>query len=174
MAAAAYERAHGINVEQAGFVTARNELLRLARKRCYAALATSTPDGMPEVAPLRYAVTDDFHLVMGTLRTSRKYANLLRNSNTAIVIWDEEFSLQIEGTFDEPIGADLENLQSLFAAEFPKEARLRASRPNHTFFRITPTWARYSDFSDEPPHVLTLDFTNETETRQTWPVTSTE
>ena len=72
------------------------------------------------------------------------------------------------------VGADQERLRSFFAAEFPREARLRASWPNHFFFRITPAWARYSDFTDEPPRVLTLDFVTDTETRGTWPVTSAD
>lgn len=110
--------------------------------------------------------------MLGTLRTSRKHANLRRNAKVAAVVWDVEFSIQIEGTFDEPVDAEQERLRSFFASEFPWEARGRAGRPNHVFFRITPAWARYSDFGDEPPRVLTLDFATGTETRKTWPVVS--
>ena len=165
-----FTRENGIAVGVRGFAASRNELLRLTRKRYYAALATSTPDGLPEVATLRYAVTDQFELVMGTLRTSRKYQNLRSNPNVALAIWDDDFSIQIEGKFDEPLGTEEERLQSFFAAEFPHEARLRAGRPNHLFFGITPVWARYTDLTDEPPPVLTLDFVAKTEARETWPV----
>ncbi len=163
-------RQNGIVAEETGFAAASAELLRLTRTRCYAALATVTGAGVPQVAPLRYVVTDDFELVMGTLRTSRKYHNLTTNDRVAAVIWDDEMSIQIEGRFDEPVGADEARLRSHFTAELPREAQLRASRPNHLFFRITPEWARYSDFSDEPPRVLTLDFIRRTETRGTFPV----
>lgn len=161
---------NGIGVELRGFAAASVELLGVTRKRYYAALATSTPDGRPEVAPLRYAVTDDFELVMGTLRTSRKYANLRRHPYVAVVMWDDDFSVQLEGTFKEPVGADQQRLQRFFAREFPKEARLRAGRPDHVYFSITPVWARCTDLTDEPPRVLTLDFATATETRGTWPV----
>jgi len=87
---------------------------------------------------------------MGTLRTSRKIVNLRRNPKVAVLIWDDEFSIQIEGLFDEPTGADLERLRTCFANEFPHEFLIREGRPNHLFFRITPVWARYSDFTDEP------------------------
>jgi uncharacterized pyridoxamine 5'-phosphate oxidase family protein len=174
MADPEFVRENGIAVEPRGFALARAELLRLTRQRCYAALATSTPDGRPEVAPLRYAVTDELELVMGTLRTSRKYANLRRHPHVAVVSWDDELSIQFEGVFDEPVDTEQERLRSLFATEFPKETRLRASRPNHVFFRITPAWARCSDFSDDPPRVLTLDLVTETETRGTWPVISAD
>ena len=170
MAGREFSKKNGIGTEMLGFAAARDELLDLTRKRYYAALATSTPDGRPEAAPLRYVVTDEFELVMGTLRTSRKSANLDRNPEVAVAIWDDDFSIQIEGTFDEPVAADQEWLERFFATEFPREARLRAGRPSHFFFRITPSWARYTDLTDEPPRVLTLDFGSETETRETWPV----
>lgn len=169
MAAEAFNRENGIAAEPRGFSAARSELLRLTRKREICALATATPTGQPEVAPLRYCVADSFELVMGTLRTSRKYANLLERPAVAVVIWDVEFSIQIEGVFDEPAGADQDALRDFFSSEFPWEASRRAGRPAHTFFRVTPTWARYSDFSDDPPRLLTLDFAAETETRGTWP-----
>ena len=163
-------RANGIEVEESGFAEAKAELLRLTRKYCYAALATATPDGTPQVAPLRYTVTDDFEVVMGTLRTSRKFGNLTNNDRVAVVIWEYEMSIQIEGRFDIPDGPEEERLRTHFTTELPREAQLRAGRPNHLFFRITPTWARCSDFTDEPPRVLTLDFIEQVETRETFPV----
>lgn len=172
MAGPEFTRENGIAVEVRGFAAARDELLRLTRKRDVLALATSSLDGRPQVAPLRYIVTDDFELVMGTLRTSRKYANLRRHPSVAVVVWGQEFSIQIEGTFDEPAGAGQERLRNLFSTELPSEAERRAGRPNHVFFSITPAWARYSDFTDEPGRVVTLDFASETETRGTWPVIS--
>ncbi|MEL7155459.1 MAG: pyridoxamine 5'-phosphate oxidase family protein [Actinomycetota bacterium] len=167
-------RQHGIGVKPQGFAAARAEVLRLARKYCYAAMATSTSAGVPQVAPLRYTITDDFEVVMGTLRTSRKYVNLTANDRVALVIWDYELSIQIEGRFDIPTGADEERLRAQFTAELPREAELRTGRPNHLYFRVTPHWARVSDFSDEPPRVLTIDFLEETETRGTFPVIATD
>ncbi len=120
MAGREFAETNGIGVEARGFAAARDELLDLTRKRYCAALATSTPDGRPQVAPLRYVVTDEFELVMGTLRTSRKSANLHRNPDVAVVIWDDDFLIQIEGTFDEPAAADEEWLHRFFAAEFPR------------------------------------------------------
>lgn len=165
-------RDNGIGAEYVGFSAAFQELLRLTRRREYATLATASPEGQPEAAPLRYAVTDEFELVMGTLSTSRKVANLRRNPKVAVLVWAHEFSIQIEGVFDEPADDDLQRLSQRFADEFPREATVRRGRPSHLYFRITPTWARYTDFSDEPARVLTLDFNAGTETRGTWPVVS--
>lgn len=103
MAGREFSKKNGIGTEMLGFAEARDEL------------------------PLRYVVTDDFELVMGTLRTSRKSANLDGNPEVAVAIWDDDFSIQIEGTFDEPVAADQEWLQRFFATEFPREARHRGS-----------------------------------------------
>lgn len=165
-------RDNGIVTEATGFDAAYDELLRLTRKRFYAALATASPDGQPQSAPMRYCVTDDFEIVMGTLSVSRKFANLGRNSKVAVLIWDSELSIQIEGTFDQPAGPVQDRLRDLFTREFPENARIRATRGprlGHVYFRIVPRWARYSDFTDVPGHVLTLDFAARTERREPWP-----
>jgi hypothetical protein len=172
MAATSSFRSNGIAAEPRGFEAARDELLRLTRQRYIATLATASPEIQPQAAPMRYAVTDDFEIVMGTLQTSRKYANLQRNPKVAVLVWDSLFSIQIDGIFDQPGGLDLERLRDFFANEQPLEARIRAGRPAHLFFRIRPLWARYSDFMYEPGRVLTLDFERRTETRGTWPVVS--
>lgn len=163
-------RQHGITAEKQEFAAARDELLRLTRKGVYATLATASPSGQPSAAPLRYAVTDVFEIVMGTLRTSRKFANLTRNPKVAVLIWDFEYSIQIEGLFDEPADAELERVRTCFAREFPREMTIRQDRAAHRFFRITPQWMRYSDFTCEPGLVSTLDFMRQTATRNTWPV----
>lgn len=163
-------RASGIATELTGFETAKQELLRLTRQRYIAALATAASDGKPQASPMRYAVTNDFEIVMGTLHTSRKFANLRSNAKVAVLVWDSLFSIQIDGVYDEPGNADLGRLRDAFDHEFPLEARIRSGRPAHRYFRIRPEWARYTDFMDEPARVLTLDFARGTETRGTWPV----
>ena len=163
-------RANGIVAQTLGFEAARGELLRLTRQRYIATLATASPEGQPQASPMRFAVTDEFEIVMGTLHTSRKFANLQRNPKVTVLVWDSLFSIQIDGLFDQPDGADLAGLRDVFAHEQPLEARIRAGRPTHVYFRIRPLWARYSDFMDEPGRVLTLDFERQTETRGTWPV----
>jgi len=139
-------RTHGIAKEPLGFPAARDELLRLMRRHQYATLATASPTGQPEAVPLRYAVTDDLEVVMGTLSTSRKIRNLRRSRKVALLVWDYEQSIQIEGLFDEPAGTDLERLRLHFGRDFPREAAIRATRPSHLFFRIRPLWARIADF----------------------------
>jgi len=47
MSDAQSSRENGIAANSVGFAQARDELLRLTRKRYYAALATSSPEGQP-------------------------------------------------------------------------------------------------------------------------------
>ena len=62
-----------------------------------------------------------------------------------VIGWDEEQTVQYEGTADEPTGADLAELWNHYFARFP-DGPTRLSWPGITYFRIRPTWIRFSDF----------------------------
>lgn len=151
-------------------VMTRDELLIVARKQLYVAVATVGPDGGPQAATMRCAVSDEFELVLGTLSTSRKFANLQRNPEIAVVMWDPLFSLQIEGRFDVPEGAEGQRIKRVFARFFPADFRDRDARPQHLFFRVTPRWLRYCDFADEPARVTTHDFQSARTIQSVWPL----
>lgn len=146
------------------------ELLVVARKQLYVAVATVGEDGRPQAATMRCAVSDDFELVFGTLRTSRKFANLQRSPEIAVVMWDPMFSLQIEGRFDVPEGEDGARIKQVFARYFPADFRDRDARPMHTFFRVAPRWLRYCNFADEPARVTTHDFAAARTIQSVWPL----
>ncbi len=72
----------------------------------------------------------------------------ISNGSTALVIgWDEEMTVQVEGIADETVGPELDRLKTPYFAAYPDGAR-RQSWPGITYFRVRPTWARYSDFHD--------------------------
>ena len=67
----------------------------------------------------------------------------------------------MEGIADEPRGADLDRLLALYFATFP-DGRERQAWPGITYFRVTPTWLRYSNYAADPPQIVELssiDFT---------------
>lgn len=148
----------------------REELLIVARKQPYVAVATTSDDGKPQAATMRCAVSDGFELVFGTLSTSRKFANLQRRAEVAVVMWDPLFSMQIEGTFDLPDGRDAERIRQVFARFYPADFRDREARPTHLFFRVMPRWLRYCDFADEPARVTTVDFQADRTIQSVWPL----
>ena len=95
-------------------------------------------------------------LVFDTLGSTRKAMNLRRDGRVAVVMgWDEGQTVQIEGVADEPTAAELERLRRTYFAKFP-DGPTRLAWPGLTYFRVRPTWVRYSDFRGAAPVVVEL------------------
>lgn len=134
----------------------RTELLEFLRRQPWAVEATVSADGAPQAAVIGVAVTDDLELVFDTLDTTRKCHNLRRDPRVALVVgWDDAQTVQLEGLADEPTGPDLDRLRAAYFTRFP-DGRDRATWPGITYWRIRPTWLRYSDFRGAEPRVFTL------------------
>src|ERR1043165_425319 len=64
-----------------------------------AVIATVNEDGDPESAVIGIAVTKELEIIFDTVRSSRKYHNLLKRPRASFVIgWDDESTIQYEGT----------------------------------------------------------------------------
>lgn len=132
-------------------------LLAFMRQEPYAVQASAAVDGCPQAAIVGVAVSDRFEVVFDTLGDSRKAINLRRNPSVALVIGparaDTACTVQLQGRADEPRGAELERLLALYFARFP-DGRGRSQWPGITYWRVSPTWIRYSDFSTEPATIV--------------------
>jgi pyridoxine/pyridoxamine 5'-phosphate oxidase len=134
----------------------RAELVAFIRRHRYAVEASVSASGAPQAAVVGIAVSDACEVVFDTLGDSRKAENLRRSGRIALVIgWDEEQTVQLEGTTDEPAGAALEALQQVYFAAFP-DGPSRLAWPGITYFRVRPTWIRYSDFRGAEPRIVEL------------------
>ena len=113
-----------------------------------AVLSTLSGENCPEAALIGIAVSEDLEIVFDTVKTSRKYKNLLQNPLIALVIgWDNETTVQYEGKAEELNSEDDGHLKELYFAEF-KDSRERAETwPDIVHFKITPKWIRYSNFN---------------------------
>ncbi|QIP85935.1 hypothetical protein GLX30_20005 [Streptomyces sp. Tu 2975] len=132
----------------------RDELVWFLRRNRLAVQASAAPDGSPQAAVVGFAVSDDLEIVFDTVRTTRKSLNLRADPRIALVIgWDDAITVQIEGLADFPAGAELTRLQECYFRVYP-DGRDRLSWPGITHVRVRPTWVRYSDFTQEPPHVV--------------------
>jgi len=122
----------------------RGDLLEFLQEHRLGVVATTSPDGDPQSAVVGIAVTDQLEIVFDTLSTTRKCKNLRRHRKISVV--DQESTLQYEGIADEPTGPELERLKKLYFVVYP-ECMDHPSWGGITYFRIRPTWIRYSDFN---------------------------
>ncbi|MEO6603144.1 MAG: pyridoxamine 5'-phosphate oxidase family protein [Polyangiaceae bacterium] len=121
-------------------------LLAFLRKRRLCVQASVAGDGGPQAAVVGYAVSDQLELIFDTLGSTRKAQNLRRDARIAIVVgWEGEQTLQLEGFADEPSGDDLRRLKRWYFATFPDGVE-RERWPGISYMRVTPYWARFSDF----------------------------
>jgi hypothetical protein len=127
------------------------ELLAFLRAPKWAVQASVTPDAGPQAAVIGVAVTDRLELVFDTMDDTRKAQNLRHGPKIALVIgWDDAQTVQIEGVADEPKGDDLARVKAAYLARFP-DGRERETLAGITYFRVHPTWIRYSDFRTPKP-----------------------
>jgi general stress protein 26 len=122
------------------------QLLVFLRSHRHAVQASVGGETAPQAAVVAFAVTDRAEIVFDTLGTTRKAQNLRRNPRIALVIgWDDEQTVQLEGTADEPTGAELERVRAFYFEAIP-DGPTRLPWPGITYVRVVPSWIRYSDF----------------------------
>lgn len=130
-------------------------LLAFLRQEPYAAQSSVSAAGAPQAALVGVAVSDQFQIVFDTLGSTRKAENLRTHPAVALVFGSAAAgtvgTVRVEGTADELPAAH--PLVALYLARFP-DGRERLAWPGITWFRVTPTWLRYSDFAQDPPAIV--------------------
>lgn len=129
----------------------QQDVFNFIHGKTYTVISTSGNNGQPEAALIGFGDTEDLELIFGTYNSSKKYKNLQENSRVAFVIgWDssEYTTVQYEGIATELFGDEQEKYVSLFHQKTPSSARYQ-SHPEQRYFKVTPTWIRYSDLSGE-------------------------
>jgi general stress protein 26 len=122
-------------------------------------VATANKANEPEAALVGIAVSVNLEIVFDTVKTSRKYHNILRNPKVALVIgWDNETTVQYEGTA-EVLGNDIdaENFKEIYYRAFPDGRERADTWPGLVHIKIKPQWLRYSNFN-EPVVIQELEF----------------
>ena len=129
----------------------RSELLAYLRSHQLGVLGTLAASGQPQGALVGYAVTTDLEILFDTLRTTRKYANMMANPRVSFTVGNtvgkgDERTVQYEGIAEELAGESLAQLQPVYFAKWP-DGVARTTWPHITWFVIRPRWIRYSDFN---------------------------
>jgi pyridoxine/pyridoxamine 5'-phosphate oxidase len=137
----------------------RSSLASFVRQRGLAVLASTNERGEPQAALVGVTATDRGEIVFDTVGSSRKYANVVRNGRVALVIgWDDEQTVQLEGIAAEIQDPAHDPAVAAYFEQYP-DGRERATWPGIAYIRVTPVWARYSDYRTDPPHVEEIQLT---------------
>jgi pyridoxine/pyridoxamine 5'-phosphate oxidase len=122
----------------------------ISRQR-YGVVSSTSTNGTPQSALVGIAATSRLEIIFDTVKSSRKYPNLIRRPACSLVIgWTGEQTLQLEGIAEEPRGDALKQFQEVYFAEWP-ECREHMSWPGSAYFVVHPHWIRYSDYDQKQP-----------------------
>ena len=116
--------------------------------------------GTPQSALVGIAVTPELVIVFDTVRSSRKYPNLIQNSKCSFTIggWGAgEQTVQYEGEARELASPELERYQQIYFKTWP-DGPARMSWPGIVYFAVRPNWIRYSDYDRNPPLIAEFRF----------------
>ncbi len=124
----------------------------------YGVVSSTALDGTPQSALVGIAVASDLVVVFDTVKTSRKYPNLVARPRRSFVIgWDGEQTVQLQGDATEPRGLDLQTYRDIYFAAWA-DGPTRMSWPEIAYFVVRPRWIRYSDYGATPPEIVERTF----------------
>ncbi len=121
-------------------------------------LSSTGPSETPQSALVGFAATEDLEIIFDTVKSSRKYANLIARPACSFVFgWAGEQTVQYEGTAEELGGTELQRYQQIYFRAWP-DGPARLSWPGIVYFVVRPKWVRYSDFDQSPPLIQEFRF----------------
>ncbi len=127
-------------------------------ERKLAVLGSVAGDGRPQSALVGIAVTPELEIVFDTVKSSRKYPNLMANPACSFAIgWTGEQTVQYEGLAEECGGAEGKRYKEVYFRAWP-ECIAHRSWPGIVYFVVRPVWIRYSDFDKAPALIKEFDF----------------
>lgn len=128
------------------------------KKHQIAVISTVSPENKPEAAVIEFGETNDLELIFDAFENSRKVQNIKQNNNVAFVIgWDEDITVQYEGKAFELDGNELDKYKKIYISKNPKVKKWE-NIPGIKFFKVVPTWLRYSDVNKNPWEIFEITF----------------
>jgi pyridoxine/pyridoxamine 5'-phosphate oxidase len=124
------------------------------------ALGTICRADTPQSALVGIAITQHLEIVFDTVKSSRKYPNLIARPACSFVIggWGPgEQTVQYEGEAEELKSPELEQYQKIYFEAWP-DGPARMSWQGIVYFVVRPRWIRYNDFDQNPPLIREFTF----------------
>ena len=137
----------------------KDRILEYLHQQKLCVISTTNAQGTSQSAVVAFAETEALEIIFGTFCTTRKYNNLKNNAQVSIVIgWDDDeaITIQYEGKAEELTGNNIEQYKQLQITKNPSSANY-ANHPNQRYFKITPTWIRYSDLSKDEEEIFEIE-----------------
>jgi len=135
----------------------QNTVLQFIKKNSLCVLSTVTPNNRSESAVMAIAVTDNWEILMSTESTTRKVTNITSNPHTSLLIGGlDSPSVQLDGLSTIVTGAKANTVKQQILSIHPDTADYLS--PTSVYVKFVPTWFRYSDFSQNPPVFVSLNF----------------
>lgn len=121
-------------------------------------VATVTTNGEPQAATLGFSHEEDLTVLIATNKNTRKYANLSANGKVAIVIGvTGAKTVQYEGVAKEFTQQELGARLDKHFEKVPG-AQKYASDEGQTYFVVTPSWLKFTDYTTEEQIFETRNF----------------
>ena len=134
------------------------DLCRFIAQSKLGVLSTLAESGRPQSALVGIAVTPELEIVFDTVKSSRKFPNLVARPQCSFVVgWTGEQTLQYEGEAVELQGSELLRCQEIYFRAWP-DGPNRLAWPGIVYFLVRPRWIRYSDFDQNPPLIQEFNF----------------
>lgn len=136
------------------------ELYAFIQNCRFGVLATVSKSGAPQSALVGIAITEQLEIIFDTVKSSRKYPNLIARPTCSFVIdgWGAaEQTVQYEGVAEELASPAREQYQETYFKAWP-DGPARMSWPGIVYFVVQPIWIRYSDFDRNPPLIREFSF----------------
>lgn len=138
----------------------QTDIYSFMAKYRYGVVSSIARSGFPQSALVGIAITSQLEIIFDTIKSSRKYPNLIERPNCSFVVgWGAEQTVQFEGTAIQPKGSDLKRYQEAYFAVWP-DGPARANWPGITYFVVQPKWIRFSDYDQHPPRIEEIAFPN--------------
>ena len=136
----------------------KDDLFHFIDKQKLGVLGTISPHATPQSSLVGIAVTRELEIIFDTVKSSRKYGNLMAKPACSFAIgWEGEVTVQFEGEAREAMGAELGYYQQVYFEKWP-DGPSRLTWPGITYFVVRPKWIRYSDFGQTPPKIQEFRF----------------
>ena len=132
-------------------------ILNFLKSQLLGVIATVDKNNKPESALVGFSETDELEIIFGTFNDTRKFANLQQNPHVAFTISGPKITVQYEGVAKMAEVDEIEKYRAIHLTKNPRAQKV-SHHVKQQFFKVTPSWIRYTDISQKPPVIWEITF----------------